>query len=78
MIGVGAVMVRHQIVGGVDESNVRKCLREVSNHHFRGGIVLFGEEPEVVTTGYEFVEELLRLFTFADQNQVVDVPEAAC
>lgn len=64
-----------QVVGGVDEANVRERLWEVPELTLLPGIIFFGKQPEVVSNGQEALEEEFGLGLAARKGQVVGEPE---
>src|SRR6188474_1919361 len=78
---VGAVLRRPalagQVAGGVDEAHVAHRLGEVPEEPARGGIVLLGQEPDVVAEREQPLEDLGRLADAALEREVVGQPERA-
>ena len=60
-----------------DEREVSECLGEVPELPARHGVVLLGEEPDVVTEIQEPLEELARLVVLALQGEYLGQPERA-
>ena len=72
----GAAAAR-EVAGSVDESDVREGLWKVAEHTARDGIVLLGEESDVVPDDEETLEESTRLGMPALEREVVSEPERA-
>ena len=63
--------------GRVDQRHVGEGLREVSDHAPGVGVVLLGQQAEVVAQGEQPLEDLDRLVGTPDHVQAVDQPEGA-
>src|SRR5271165_866791 len=66
-----------EIVCRIDQCDMRKGLRKVSEHPSRTRIVLFRQEAHIVAQRQQIFEKLSRLIPAPKQNKVVSVPEAA-
>ncbi len=66
-----------QIVGRVDEGHVAEGLGEVPEQLAGGGVVLLGQQPEVVADVEETFEERRRFVVPALEGKVVSQPERA-
>src|SRR5712691_2602591 len=62
---------------GVDEREVRECLRKVSELAVRDRVVLLGEQADVVAQVEQSLEQLARLLDVALQREHVREPERA-
>src|SRR5688500_6670849 len=74
---LGRLVVRAEIQRGVDERDVRERLGKVAEETARCGVVLLGEEADIVCKSEEALEKLARLFPAALQAERVGEPEAA-
>src|SRR6202041_1838291 len=63
--------------GGVQQRNVRKSLREISEHAFRRRIVLLGEQTQIAAHGQEALEKRFRFLHASGHGESAGEPEAA-
>ena len=69
--------MRQHVERRVHEREVRERLREVAEQPLRDGVVLLGEQADVVREADEPLEERARFVVAADQLVAVDEPERA-
>ena len=69
------LQVRRDVEGGAHEREVRERLRKVPKHALRLGVVLLGEQVEVVGEADETSEELQSLLVPTEQLVAVGEPE---
>jgi hypothetical protein len=56
---------------------MRECLGEVAEEPMVLGVVLLGEQPEVVAQGEQLIEQLARLGAASERAERVDKPKRA-
>ena len=68
MVGALAQRIfgKHQIVGGIDQGNMRERLRKVADETLGARIVLLRQQPDVVARPAQALEQLLRLGAAAE------------
>ena len=66
-----------QVVGGVDQRDVREGLRKVADLAGEARVVLLGEESDVVTQRKQVLEKLAGLLDASLQDEIVGQPKAA-
>src|SRR6476620_2335045 len=66
-----------QVERGVDQRQMRECLREIAQLPARARIVLLRPQPDIVAQPQQPLEQRARLALAALQDQVVGEPEAA-
>ena len=74
---VARARMRRQVVGRVDEPDVRERLREVAEQPFRGRVVFLRDQAEVVAEREQPLEEPARLVAPPLHQERVDEPERA-
>ena len=67
---------RAEVVGAVNECEVRERLRKISELAVFFGIVLFGEKADIVAQREQVLEKGARFFDPALQGVVVNHPKA--
>ena len=65
------------IICGVDEREMRQCLRKVPGLPANERIVLLGEQPNIVGNTGDTLEQLARLRNVAEQDVRIGEPESA-
>src|SRR5580698_1616910 len=73
----GGTFSRNKIVRRVDERDMGKCLRKISELAVKNGIVLLGQQADVVAQIEQTLEEFARLPMAAGDCVVVREPECA-
>src|SRR5579863_9295822 len=68
---------RHEIVRSIDQRDMSKGLREISQLAAKNGIVFFGEQADVVAHIQQTSEQVARLLSAAGQRIVIGEPEGA-
>src|SRR5881227_3341795 len=68
----------HQIMRGVDQREMRKGLRKVTQLSSGGGIVFFSQKAHIIAQGEKPFEQFACFVHAALQDIVVGKPEAAC
>src|ERR1700691_5951186 len=66
---------RHEIVGGVDQRDVGKSLRKISELPAKHGIVFLGKQANVVAQTEQTLKQTARLRRAAGHRVVVGEPE---
>src|SRR5690349_11708505 len=66
-----------QIPGSVDQTDVRKRLREIADQSSGGDVVALRKQPDVPSNGQKAVEDRSGLFVSPLKLQVVRQPERA-
>ncbi len=56
---------QRQVVCGIDQRNVRECLREVADQSTKRGVVLFGQQAQIVTQREQPLEQIASLAVMA-------------
>jgi hypothetical protein len=66
-----------EVMGGIDQRQVRESLREVPKLAALFGIVFFREQPDVIAKCGQAFKECARVIKPVLQNVIIDQPEAA-
>src|SRR5258706_4677479 len=68
----------HEIVGGIDQSNMRESLRKVADEATSQRVVLLRQQPDVIAEPNETLEKSTRLIGAAEHQEAVGQPKTAC
>src|SRR5580658_2453664 len=74
----GGTFSRNKIVRRVDERDMGKCVRKISELAVKNGIVLLGQQADAVAQLEQTLERFARLPTAAGDRVVGRQPECAC
>src|SRR5689334_5885673 len=74
---LGGSLSPGQVVGGVDQGDVREGLRKISDLAREARVEFLGEQSDIVAQRQQTLEELARLVDAPQQGIVVGQPKAA-
>ena len=74
---LGRFSIMREITGGIDQREMRKCLREIADQALAARLVFLRQQADVIAQGQQAFEQRHRLVAAAEHQISVDQPKAA-